>query len=98
MFIYNIVINIMYPNIPPEKRKEIMLHRGRHHGRPFARMFMEHGLPLPSFRFLIRHPKMLKEHLDKIESEEEKNLAKEFLRTKLTERKEEIEKMLMELE
>jgi len=92
------VFRKLVEDIPPDKRKKIMLHRGKHHGRPFARMFMEHGLPLPSIRFLIRHPKMIKEHLDKIESEEERNLAKEFLKTKLTERKEEIEKMLMELE
>ncbi|MHA1953058.1 MAG: PadR family transcriptional regulator [Candidatus Heimdallarchaeaceae archaeon] len=84
-------------DIPPEKRKEIMHHRGKHHGKPFASMFMEHGLPLPSFRFLIRHPNLIKEHLDKIESEEERNLAKEFLKTKLSERKKEIERMLEEL-
>ncbi|MCG3220394.1 MAG: PadR family transcriptional regulator [Candidatus Heimdallarchaeota archaeon] len=85
-------------DIPPEMRKEIMHHRDKHHGRPFARMFMELGLPLPNYRFLIRHPNLIKEHLDKIETEEERNLAKEFLKTKLLERKEEIEKMLKELE
>ncbi|MCG3222475.1 MAG: PadR family transcriptional regulator [Candidatus Heimdallarchaeota archaeon] len=85
-------------DIPPEMRKKIMHYRDKHHGKPFARMFMEHGLPLPSFRFLIRHPNLIKEHLNKIESEEERNLAKEFLKTKLTDRKVEIEKMLKELE
>ncbi len=85
-------------DVPPEMRKEIMLHRGKHHGRPFARMYMEYGLPLPSFRFLIRHPNLIKEHLDRIESKEERNLAKEFLKTKLTEHKESITKILEELD
>ena len=84
-------------DIPPEMKKELMFHGGKHHGRPFARMFMEHGLPLPSFPFLIRHPNLVKKHLDTIESEEERNLAKEFLKTKLSERKKEIERMLEEL-
>jgi DNA-binding PadR family transcriptional regulator len=84
-------------DVPHEDRKYLLQHKGKHHDRPFSRMFMEHGLPLPSFRVFLRHPNLVKEHLEKIESEEERELAKEYLKTKLAERKEAINKLLEEL-
>ncbi len=39
-------------DIPPEMKKELMFHGGKHHGRPFARMFMEHGLLSLNLRLL----------------------------------------------
>ena len=84
-------------DIPPEHRKDLLMHDAKHHSRPFSRMFMEHGLPIPSFRVFLRHPNLVKEHLAKIDSEEEKKLAKEYLKIKLNERKKDIEKLLEEL-
>jgi hypothetical protein len=84
-------------DVPHEHRKELLMHKGKQHERPFSRMFMEHGLPIPSFRVFLRHPNLVKEHLKKIESEEERKLAKEYLRSKLNERKELITKLLEEL-
>ncbi|NPD88794.1 MAG: PadR family transcriptional regulator [Asgard group archaeon] len=84
-------------DIPHEDRKYLLHHKGKQNERPFSRMFMEHGLPLPSFRVFLRHPGLVKEHLDRIESEDERELAKEYLKIKLVERKESISKLLKEL-
>ena len=92
------VFRKLVEDIPLEQRKKIIHHKeGRPKGR-FARMFMEHGLPLPSFRFLIRHPDLIEDHLKQIKSEEERKIAKEFIKTKLRERKEEINDILKELD
>jgi len=84
-------------DIPPEERKYLLHQKGKHHDKPFSRMFMEHGLPLPSFRIFLRHPNLVKEHLEKIESDEERELAKEYLKTKLEERKQAINRLLEEI-
>ncbi|MFW9852445.1 MAG: PadR family transcriptional regulator [Candidatus Thorarchaeota archaeon] len=85
-------------DIPAEQRKKILHPKEGHPRGPFTRMFMEHGLPIPSFRFLIRHPDLIKDHLNQIESEEERKIAIEFIRTKLKEQKKEIDKIINELD
>jgi DNA-binding PadR family transcriptional regulator len=92
------VFSRLADDIPTEKRKYLLHHKGKQHERPFSRMFMEHGLPLPNIRIFLRHPTLIREHLEKIESEEERELAKEHLKMQLAERRESINRLLQELE
>ncbi len=81
-------------DIPLEQRKKIMIRRGKHKRRPYTHMMMEHGLPLPNIHFLLQQPEMIPQFLEGLESEEERKLTKEFLKTKLSEHKDEITKIL----
>ncbi len=83
-------------DLPDEMRKKLLMRRGKKHPS-FARKIMEHGLPLPNPRFLIHNPHLIKQHLKDVESENERKLAKEFLKEELLSHKEKIEKALKEL-
>ena len=85
-------------DIPAEKRNKILHLKEGHPRGPFARMFMEHGLPIPSFRFLLKHPNLIKDHLNQIESEEERKITKEFIKTKLREHKNDLDNIIKELD
>ena len=83
-------------DLPDEMRKKLLMRRGKKHPS-FVRKIMEHGLPLPNPRFLVHNPHLIKQHLKDVESENERKLAKDFLKEKLLSHKEKIEIALKEL-
>jgi len=84
-------------DLSPDFKKKILSSKGKLHGRPFVHMMMTQGIATPRLNMLIRHPEMLKEHLDTIETDEERKMTKSFLKSKLLEQKEMINKLLEEL-
>jgi len=83
-------------DLPNEARKKLLMRKGKKHPS-FVRKIMEHGLPLPNPRFLVHNPHLIKQHLKDVESENERKLAKDFLKEKLLSHKEKIEIALKEL-
>ncbi len=83
-------------DLPSEMRKKLLMRKGKKH-HSFARKIMEHGLPLPNPRFLVHNPHLIKQHLKNVENENERKLAKDFLKEMLLSHKEKIEKALKEL-
>lgn len=83
-------------DLPNEMRKKLLVRKGKKHPS-FIRKIMEHGLPLPNSRFLVHNPHLIKQHLEDVESENERKLAKDFLKEKLLSHKEKIEIALKEL-
>ncbi len=83
--------------IPPEKRKKLIIKRGKHHKGPFSRMMVQHGLSIPNPRFLIQKPEIIPHFLNQIENEDEKNITIEFLKKQLKEHRDMINKALEEL-
>ncbi|MBA7584353.1 hypothetical protein ES708_26306 [subsurface metagenome] len=80
-------------DLPDEMRKKLLMRKGKKH-HSFVRKIMEHGLPP---RFLIHNPHLIKQHLKDVESENERKLAKDFLKEKLLSHKEKIEIALKKL-
>ncbi len=91
---FRLLFRRLASDIPHEQRKKIMMRRGRHKRRPFAHMMMEYGLSLPNIHFLLQKPEMIPQFLERLESEEERKMTKEFLKTKLSEHKNEITRIL----
>ncbi|MCE7743117.1 MAG: PadR family transcriptional regulator [Candidatus Heimdallarchaeota archaeon] len=84
-------------DLTPDFKKKMLSFKGKPHGKPFVHMMMTQGLAPPRLHALIRHPEMMKEHLESLESEEERKMTKSFLKTRLLEQKNMINKLLEEL-
>jgi len=84
-------------DLSPDFKKKMRSSRGKHLERPFVHMMMNQGIASPRLHMLLRHPEMVKEHLESIESEEELKITKSFLKSKLLEQRENINSLLEEL-
>jgi len=78
-------------------KKKLHSSRGLPHGRPFYQMMMEQGMTSPRLNVLVNHPEMLEEHLDAVETKEDRNMLKSFIRNRLLERKKKIDQLLEKL-
>ena len=84
-------------DLSPDFKKKVYSSRELHHNRPFVHMMMEQGMANPRLNILVNHPEMLEEHLDNVETLEEKNMLKTFIRNRLIERRKKIDKLLEKL-
>ena len=83
-------------DLSPDFRKKMHMFRGKTPGKPFIKMMMNQGMATPRLNVLIHHPEMVQEHLDGIESDEERKMTKAYLKSKLLEQREMINKLLEE--
>ena len=84
-------------DLSPDFRKRFYLFRGRPHGQPFLKMMMNQGIATPRLNVLLHHPEMLKEHLESLETEDEKKMTKSYLKIELEKQIEMINKLMEEL-
>ncbi len=83
-------------DLSPDFRKKMHMFKGKTPGKPFIKMMMNQGMATPRLNVLIHHPEMFQEHLDGIESEEERKMTKAYLKSKLLEQRDMINKLLEE--
>ena len=84
-------------DLSPDFKKKLLSQRGFPHGGPFVSMMMEQGMAMPRLNILVSHPEMLDEQLEAVETKEDKNLFKTFIKKRLLERRRMIDKLLEKL-
>ncbi len=87
----------MSDDLSPEFKKKLHSSKSLHQGRSFVSMMMEQGMAGPRLNVLVNHPEMLEEHLDAIETIEDRNMLKTFIKNRLLERRKKIDKLLEKL-
>lgn len=91
------LIDKLTADLSPDFKKRMHSFRGKPRGDPFSHMMMSQGMGGPWLNKLIHHPEMVRKHLDDLDSEEDRRMTKTYLKARLLEQKERINKLLEEL-
>ncbi|MEE9411359.1 MAG: PadR family transcriptional regulator [Candidatus Heimdallarchaeota archaeon] len=83
--------------LSPDFKKEMYSFKSKTEGRSFINMIIAQMVAAPMLNTFVRFPKRIKEQLETIETDEEKRMIKTFMKTKLIEQRDMINKMLKEL-
>ncbi len=81
----------------PDIRKELLSLKSKRQSSSFINMIFAQAVAAPMLNTFIRDPEMVKKQLETIEIEDEKNMVRSFMKTKLIEQRDLIDNMLKKL-
>ena len=84
-------------DLSPDIRKELLSLKGKRQSSSFINMVFAQAVAAPMLNTFIRDPEMVKKQLETIETEDEKNIVRSFMKTKLIEQRDLIDNMLKKL-
>ncbi len=84
-------------DLSPNIRKDMLSLKSRKQSSSLINMMITQAVTTPMLSTFIRNPEMLEEQLESIEEGEEKKMFQSFMKSKLIEQKEMIDKMLKKL-
>jgi DNA-binding PadR family transcriptional regulator len=84
-------------DLSPDIRKELLSLKGKGQSSSFINMIFAQAVTAPMMNTFIRDPEMVKKQLETIETEDEKNMVRSFMKTKLIEQRDMIDNMLKKL-